>query len=140
MIDTTTVAQAADTTLWDISTAAGADIIQAAIGADVASGMVPWDVPDYSALHDFVDANMYLDDLLTQIGWEHDPGSQLQADWCTAVMTHINVRLGGLRPPMYDTDPIRYAEWVYASKCGLLESRAKAFGLTICQQAMHDGL
>lgn len=35
----------------------------ARIGADVAAGIVPAGVPDFSALHDHVDANMYLIDV-----------------------------------------------------------------------------
>lgn len=51
---------AANRSKWNASAAAAAaDLVILAIGDDVAKGVMPWDVPDFSALHDFVDANEY---------------------------------------------------------------------------------
>lgn len=139
--DTTTlVAQASDRSQWNASIAAAADLVIQAIGADVAAGIMPWDVPDFSALHDFVDANEYGLSLLELVGWEFNMADDAQYAWTYAVEGVVAGRLSGYRAARWETDPDGYRAWLHASKVALIGSRAKAFGLTLGQMAQHDGL
>ena len=77
----------------------GAARMLAMIAADVAAGVVPWDVPDYRALHDFVDANTYGLDLVQEMhpgvpGYY--PGGDEQG-WLAQVERAVNARLSGTR-------------------------------------------
>jgi hypothetical protein len=134
------VAQAADRSKWDASTTAAASLIIKAIGADVAAGVIPWDVPDFAAVHSFVDGNLYGLDLLEQIGWEFSMADNAQYDWTYAVEEIVNQRLGGSRPARWETDPEGYATWAHASKVALIDSRATAFGLSRERMMAHDGV
>lgn len=132
------VVTAADRSNWGISIAAGAALIVEAITADVADGLIPWDVPDFSALHDFVDGNVYGLVVLEQIGWAFDMADDEQYRWICAVEEIVNRRLGGTRPPRWDIDPEGYRAWVRRAKAGLLDSRAEGFGMTRQQMLAHD--
>jgi hypothetical protein len=123
-----------------MSTATAAQQIITAIGVDVAMGCMPWDVPDFSALHDFVDANMYLDEVMVAAGWVYDPASDEQTRWANDVVDLVNTALnGGSRPSRWETDPDGYHAWLADAKHALRASRAAAFGLTTAQMATHDG-
>lgn len=122
-----------------LSTADAAQRVIAMIGSDVAAGIMPWDVPDFSALHDFVDANTYLDDVLADAGWDFNPSDDQQCRWAGTVIDLVNTALnGGGRRNRWEYDPAGYKTWLLASKEDLASSRAKAFGLTPAQMAHHD--
>jgi hypothetical protein len=100
-----------------MDTVTAAEKIIAMIGADVARGVMPWDVPDFSALHDFVDANTYVDDVMHEAGWVFDPADEEQCRWANVVMELVNVALnGGGRRPRWEYDPAGYKRWLYAAK------------------------
>jgi len=67
-----------------------ADKVMAAIIDDVRSGAVPWTVTNFGQLHDWVDANMYLEDA----GQEFDASNQDSLDEVNAIEDDVSQRLG----------------------------------------------
>lgn len=64
-----------------------------AIKKDMAAGTVPHTVQSFAKLHDYVDANDYLQVALDAAGKEYDPASALQADALNDLMERITCRL-----------------------------------------------
>lgn len=57
-------ADALNATLRHAQIVTWADAVMRLIDEDIAAGKVPADVPDFAALHDYVDANMYIVDAM----------------------------------------------------------------------------
>ena len=74
-----------------------ADMIMIEINKDIADGIVPRDVASFSALHDYVDANMYVLDAMHDDFPEPDSDENLfsdeETDTANAVMDEVNERL-----------------------------------------------
>jgi hypothetical protein len=66
------------------------DAVMAAITDDVRSGVVPWTVTNFGQLHDWVDANMYLEHAGQQLNAD-DPDS---LDEVNAIEDEVSRRLG----------------------------------------------
>ena len=64
--------------------------VMAAITDDVRSGVVPWTVTNFGQLHDWVDANMYLEDA----GQRYDPDDRDSMDEINAIEDEVSRRLG----------------------------------------------
>lgn len=68
--------------------------------ADVLAGQVPADVPTFSALHDYVDANEYggLCDETADVARDCDPSSDEWCEWANAVQQDLStwIETGGL--------------------------------------------
>lgn len=62
----------------------------AAVQSDMAAGWVPATVDTFSALHDHVDANMYLLNEMEEAGEEYDPASDEQSSRDNAAMELVN--------------------------------------------------
>jgi hypothetical protein len=77
------------------------------VGQDVAADTVPWDVADYSELHDYVDANEYTLEVIGLLC--PDDGSEPEAaDLTSEVQTRVSEMLSGSsRSPMTPG----YCEW-----------------------------
>jgi hypothetical protein len=78
------------------------------VAQDVAAGTVPWDVADYSELHDYVDANEYTLEVIGLLSPD-DEGSRPAATGPTSeVQTRVSEMLSGSsRSPMTPG----YGEW-----------------------------
>lgn len=75
-----------------------ADKIMTMIDEDIATGKVPADVASFSALHDYVDANMYVIDALEGAFPRGDENAEVmtsdaEVDMSNAVMTEVDNRL-----------------------------------------------
>jgi hypothetical protein len=115
--------------------------VLAAIAADVAAGVVPWDVPDFSSLHDFVDANQYLLDTTEGEGTCIDQaGTEADDDYMNDVCDAVNTALSGRGPRWnrWREDPEGYAAWLAGAKRALLASRAAYFGMSESAMRAHD--
>jgi len=67
-----------------------ADRVMAAITDDVRSGVVPWTVTNFAQLHDWVDANMYLE----HAGQRFDADDPDSLDEVNAIEDEVSRRLG----------------------------------------------
>jgi hypothetical protein len=87
---------------------------------DVAAGLVPWDVPDFSALHDFVDANEYLIEVLPLPLAELTEAELTdEADWLNEVSGTVNQLLNGGRGKfwaVWRVDEAGYIAWCNAAR------------------------
>jgi hypothetical protein len=63
--------------------------VMAAITDDVRSGVVPWTVTNFGQLHDWVDANMYLE----HAGQQYDAGDPDSLDEIIAIQDEVSRRL-----------------------------------------------
>lgn len=91
----------------NVTTEQLAERIKADIRASVASGLVPADVPDFAALHDYLDANCLggADDLFGDICTESDTDAEHQAKLDAFTAIHVPaieavnawIRAGGIR-------------------------------------------
>jgi hypothetical protein len=71
------------------------------VGQDVAAGTVPWDVADYSELHDYVDANEYTLEVIGLPGPDDEGSRPEAADLTSEVQTRVSEMLSGSsRSPM----------------------------------------
>lgn len=61
-----------------------------AVQADIEAGWVPTTVANFSELHDHVDANMYLLNVMDGAGEEYDAASEEQATRDNAAMELVN--------------------------------------------------
>lgn len=66
------------------------DTVIEAITDDVRSGIVPWTVTTFGQLHDWVDANMYLE----HAGQRYDPDNADSLDEINAIEDEVSRRLG----------------------------------------------
>ena len=66
-----------------------ADKVMAMVIDDVRDGVVPWTVTDFSQLHDWVDANMYLE----QAGQQFDAGDPASIAETNAIADAVSKRL-----------------------------------------------
>jgi hypothetical protein len=66
------------------------DTVMAAITDDVRSGVVPWTVTNFGQLHDWVDANMYLE----HAGQQFDAGDPDSLEEVNAIEDEVSRRLG----------------------------------------------
>jgi len=115
--------------------------VLAAIAADVAAGVVPWDVPDFSSLHDFVDANQYLLDTIEgKDAYIDRAGTKADDDHMNEVSDAVNAALSGRdhRWNRWREDPEGYAVWLAGAKRALLASRAAYFGMSESAMRAHD--
>jgi hypothetical protein len=113
----------------------------AMIAADVAAGIIPWDVPDASALHDFVDGNLYGLDLFAELTGDPDyVPSDAEDNWLNKVANYLDILLcGSPRGSAWrQENPESYSAWLAETKYGLREARAAAFGLTHDPITRHD--
>lgn len=97
------------------------------IEQDVANGTVPWDVYDYSELHNFVDANGYT---LEVVGFD---GSGYGTDLTSEVQDWVAVALRGSRPSSldfgsawHDGRRFNHREWTPAAWTGYVAGRNRA--------------
>jgi hypothetical protein len=78
------------------------------VGQDVAAGTVPWDVADYSELHDYVDANEYTLEVIGLFRPDDEGSGPELADLTSEVQTRVSEMLSGSsRSPMTPG----YDEW-----------------------------
>lgn len=132
---------ASNTTLQQILDAVAEESAQRVLGMiaeDVSAGIIPWDVPDFSALHDFVDANLYLIELVGEVAF--DTRNEKQMTYLADIEERVAKALNGGCPTRWQTDPDGYRRWMKLRKRGLLASRAAAFGLSLHAMAAHDGV
>lgn len=110
--------------------------ILAAIAEDISAGVIPFDVPDYSALHEFVDANEYLHPLLEEDSY--DPGSSEQATWLSDVTDAVDTAIKASPWVCGASEGEDFRMWVWNAKARLMTTRAAYFGVTVEKQAAHD--